>query len=280
METKNKILIYPLIVMGIVLVFADSCTKDDLITMTKKPIVNRANSDTVDIIVSKITSMGSVSTAVFNPNKTYGAVTDIDSNVYKTITIGTQTWMAENLRATHFSNGDPILNMTDDTEWELLTGPGYCWYDNNETAYKRTYGALYNWYAVASGNLCPTGWHAPSNGEWNTLITYLGGEIAAADKVMEAGNTHWLRIVDEATNESGFTGLPAGFRSIGKDFIGFMNIGYSGLWWSSTEYYPDINALLTQLPSYDDYRDEGHFGFEAGFAARKICGLSVRCVKD
>jgi uncharacterized protein (TIGR02145 family) len=338
MGKKNKILIYPLIVMGVVLVLANSCTKDDVTSMTKKdPIINWANPDainvgtllseiqlnatsdvagtfvytpatgtklnaganqdlkvdfkpfdavnynavsrTVRINVLQITSIGGVSTAVFHPNRTYGTMTDIDGNVYKTITIGTQTWMAENLSTTHYSNGDPIPDVTNNKEWESLSSSGYCWYNNDEATYKGTYGALYNWYAVKTDKLCPTGWHVPSNDEWNTLITYLGGEIAAGVKVIETGNTHWLRTIVGATNETGFTGLPGGFRSISNDFRGFVSLGYFGLWWTTTDYTPPYDALVTQLPSYD-YSDEGHWGFEAGFAAKKIGGVSVRCVKN
>ena len=128
-----------------------------------------------------------------NSDFAVGSISDVDGNMYKTTQIGTQLWTAENLKTTKFNDGTPISNVTDNTKWESLSTPGYCWYNNDEATYKGTYGALYNWYAVKTDKLCPSGWHVPSNDEWNTLITYLGGEIAAGVKVIETGNTHWLR---------------------------------------------------------------------------------------
>jgi uncharacterized protein (TIGR02145 family) len=214
----------------------------------------------------------------YNPGIAYGIVSDIDGNFYKTTQIGTQLWMAENLKTIKFNDGTPIPNVTDNASWERLTTPGFCWYNNDEATYKGTYGALYNWYAVKTDKLCPVGWHVPSNDEWNKLITYLGGEIAAGAKVIETGNTHWLRTIPGATNDSGFTGLPGGSRSFSNDFRGFVNLGYFGHWWTTTDYTPPDDALVTQLPSMND--SNGHWDFEAGFAAKKIGGASVRCLED
>ena len=220
----------------------------------------------------------SVSIIILNPDLTNSSVSDLDGNIYKTIQIGTQLWMAENLKTTKFNDGVRIPNVTDNIEWESLLTPGYCWFNNDEATYKSTYGALYNWYAVKTDKLCPTGWHAPSNDEWNALITNLGGEIAAGVKVIETGNTHWLRTIPGATNESGFTGLPGGSRSISEDFRGFMFLGNFGHWWTTTDYTPPYDALIAQLPSM--YDSNGQLDFEAGFAAKKIGGASVRCVKN
>lgn len=229
----------------------------------------------VSFTTSPILPIGPI---IFNPDLTYGSISDINGNVYKTIQIGTQIWMAENLKTIKFNDRTAIPNVTDNTEWESLITPGYCWYNNDEATYKATYGALYNWYAAKADKLCPTGWHVPSNDEWETLITYLGGgEVAAAVNVMEAGNTHWLEPSAGVTNETGFTGLPGGFRSISNDFRGFGSLGNFGLWWTTTDFTPSPNALATQLPSYDD---KGHWGLGAGFAVYTIGGLSVRCVKD
>jgi uncharacterized protein (TIGR02145 family) len=217
---------------------------------------------------------------IFNPDLTYGSVRDRDANLYKTIEIGAQVWMAENLRTTKYNDGTPIPEIKETSVWESLSTPGYCWYNNDASTFKNTYGALYNWYAVYTGKLCPVGWHVPSDDEWNTLISYLGGEIAAGAKVIETGNLHWLETyIKGATNESGFTGLPGGARSFSQDFSGFVSLGIYGHWWTSTDYTPPYDALVTQLPSYD-FSDEGHWGFEAGFAARKSGGMSVRCVED
>jgi uncharacterized protein (TIGR02145 family) len=152
---------------------------------------------------------------LFNPNLTYGSVTDIDGNVYRTITIGTQTWMAENLKTTKYNGGENI---------------DYLWYNNDETTYKAAYGALYSGYAVKSGSLCPVGWHIPTDSEWTTLTSYLGGDSVSGGKLKEAGTTHWASPNTGATNESGFTALPGGMI----DRSDFYGLGLFGFWWSST----------------------------------------------
>ena len=204
---------------------------------------------------------------VFNPNVTYGTITDIDGNVYKTVTIGTQTWMAENLKVTRYNDGTAIPNVTDNAAWAGLSTGAYCWY-NNDISHKATYGALYNWYAVNTGKLAPAGWHVPTDGEWTTLTTYLG-ESVAGDKLTETGISHWANPNAGATNETGFTALPGGHSD---GFFGF--IGYIGCWWSATEYDPysvffrslglgPINGIVSR-----------------GINWNKSVGYSVRCVKD
>jgi len=145
------------------------------------------------------------------------AVTDIDGNVYHIVTIGTQVWMVENLKTTKFRDGSSIPNVTDAEEWvghgELHSG-AYCNYDNT-AANSNTYGSLYNWYAVVDErNICPTGWHIPSEAEWATLIAYLGGQDVAGGKMKEAGTAHWSTPNTGASNSSGFTALPGGSRQI------------------------------------------------------------------
>jgi len=114
-----------------------------------------------------------------NNNPTPSTVTDIDGNVYHIVAIGTQVWMAENLKTTKYNDGTFIPLVTDSTAWGNLSTPGYCWYNNDAATYKNTYGALYNWFTVNTGKLSPKGWHIPSDTEWETLITYLGGESLA-----------------------------------------------------------------------------------------------------
>ena len=116
-----------------------------------------------------------------------------------------------NLKTTKYNDGTSIPNVTNDTSWSNLTTGAYCWY-NNDVSYKNPYGALYNWYAVNTGKLAPKGWHVPSDAEWTTLITYLGGESIAGGKLKEAGTTHWLSPNTEATNSTGFSALPGGRR--------------------------------------------------------------------
>jgi len=195
-------------------------------------------------------------------------VTDIDGNVYKTVTIGTQVWMASNLKTTKYNDGKNIPNVTVDGTWETLTTGAYCWYNNDEATYKATYGALYNWYAVNTGKLCPVGWHLPTDAEWTKLITYLGGKSVAGGKLKETGAIHWYIPNTEATNSSGFTALPGGYRYDNEAFDG---VGYYGTWWCSTE----LNTNTAWGWSM------GYGGSSAGRSIyNKASGFSVRCLRD
>ena len=158
-----------------------------------------------------------------------GSVSDLEGNVYKTVQIGTQVWMAENLKTTKYNNGTTITNVTDQVAWQNLTTGAYCWYNNSITN-KPAYGALYNYYVIKNGNVCPTGWHVPSNEEWDILITFLGGGAVAGGKMKEAGTSHWVAPNTGATNSSTFTALPSGARRS----YGFNWLTNSGAWWSST----------------------------------------------
>lgn len=210
---------------------------------------------------------------IFNPFLTYGSVSDIDGNVYKTIQIGTQLWMAENLKTTKFNDGTVIPNIPDNLEWNNLTTPGYSWYNNDAASYKTTFGALYNWYAVSTDKICPTGWHVPVDSEFKPLTDYLGN--SSGESMTETGNNHWLNYVTDATNVSGFTGLPGGLRyydSNSTPEVSFVGIGETGLWWSASE-----NGALgsyRQL-SWEDY----FISFYQG-PANKVFGMSVRCIKN
>ncbi len=153
-------------------------------------------------------------------------VIDIDGNVYKIITIGTQTWMAENLKTTKLYDGTSIPNITKSSDWYVLKTFAYCWYNNDSTINKNVYGALYNWYTVFTDKICPQGWHVPSNDEWTTLTTFIGGLSNAGGALKEIDTTHWNSPNTNATNESGFTALPSGgcsndgtFNSIGNEGI-------------------------------------------------------------
>ena len=140
-----------------------------------------------------------------------GTVTDVDGNVYNTVTIGTQCWLQENLKTTKYKDGTSIPLVTDNSAWGSLSTPGYCWYNNDDT-YKNTYGALYNYYTVLTNNLCPSGWHVATEREWSTLVTYLGGASIAGGKLKESGTTHWVTPNTGANNETGFIALPGGRR--------------------------------------------------------------------
>jgi len=195
-------------------------------------------------------------------------VTDIDGNVYHTMKIGNQFWMIENLKVTHYRNGDAIQNVKDDAAWEDLSIGAYCDYENN-VSNSLTYGRLYNWSAVSDGrSICPSGWHVPTNEEWNILTNLLGGDEVAAGKLKEAGTAHWLSPNEGATNETGFTALPGGSRETDGSF---SYLGLSGDWWSSTLFMPEV-----AWERYLDYSSPGVYTH--GNAIR--CGFSVRCVKD
>ena len=163
-------------------------------------------------------------------------IIDIEGNVYKTIQIGTQTWMAENLKTTRYRNGDSIHNETVNSTWVALSTGSYCWYYNDSSSYKATYGALYNWFAVNdSRNLAPKGWHIPTDDEWSTLTTYLGGVNVAGYKIKETGNMHWVSLDASVTNISGFTALPSGYRRGGVNYGTFGTIRSQEFMWTSTE---------------------------------------------
>ncbi len=194
-------------------------------------------------------------------------VKDIDGNIYKTVTIGAQVWMAENLKTTKYNDGNPVPLVKDEKEWVDLTTPAFCWYDHN-IANKGTYGALYNWYTVKTNKLCPNGWHVPTNPEWTTLINYLGGKSIAGGKLKEMGTTHWKSPNTGATNETGFNAIPSGF---GCSDGTFMNIGYHGYWWSSTVQGGDY--AFDHALNYNDTSENVDSNAEQ-------IGLSVRCLKD
>ena len=218
-------------------------------------------------------------------SETKTSTKDKDGNSYKTVTIGTQTWFAENLKTTTYNDGTAIPNVTDATAWAALTTGAQCDYANTP-ANTTTYGKLYNWYAVNTGKLCPTGWHVPSDAEWTTLQTYLiangynydgtttGNKIAKA----LASTTGWasdsytgdIGNNPSTNNTSGFSALPGGHRNNGGVF---SEVGEYGLLWSSTEFGTHCANFRTLF--YNDevlYHDSSYGG--------KVIGLSVRCLKD
>jgi uncharacterized protein (TIGR02145 family) len=219
--------------------------------------------------------------AIFNPNLAYGSVSDIEGNLYKTIQIGTQIWMAENLRTTKYNDGSSIPNVTDDIVWNDLTTSGYCWFNNDMETYKNTYGAFYNWYTVNSGKLCPIGWHIPSQIEWVTLVNICGGGSVAGGKLKEEGIIHWNSQNIGATNEFGFTGLPSGYRSYypeeNKSFVGN---GIRSNYWTST-YVPPSNPNVTEGAVYFTgfIFQNGNFDLSL-VQGNQSDGYSVRCIKD
>lgn len=235
MRKKTIIWIYSFLVMGCLIIVNDSCKKND-------------NSTTTTV---------------------YGTtVTDIDGNVYNTVAIGTQVWMLQNLKTTRYNDGTLIPLVTDPNLWINSTSAGYCWYNNDSLTYKDVYGALYNWYAVNTGKLAPTGWHVPTQAEWTTLANYLGGIDLAGGKLKEEGTTHWNDPNTGASNETGFLALPGGYRSSLNGT--YVNNGNWGCWWTSTGSIDSFERVMLEntTAALDIQTSNGLLGF------------SIRCVKN
>jgi uncharacterized protein (TIGR02145 family) len=220
------------------------------------------------------------------PGNYTGTISDIDGNYYTTFTIGTQTWIAQNLKTTKYKDGTAIPLVTDNTDWSNLITSGYCWYDNNEAIYKNTHGALYNWYTVNTGNLCPNGWHVSTDADWTTLENYLiansynydgtttGNKIAkslasitgwtSSATTGAVGNTDY----PAKRNATGFTALPGGYRYETGIFVG---TGIGGYRWSATETNAS-NAWFRGLASSSLSDDRNNMSKKNGF--------SIRCLKD
>jgi uncharacterized protein (TIGR02145 family) len=238
MKTKSIRLIFPLLILGAFITIATSCGKDD----------EYAN-----------------------------IVKDVDGNSYKTVTIGTQVWMAENLRTKKYNDGTAITTGLDNSQWVATTSAAYSIYPhasidglNSDAEVLAKYGAHYNWYAVNTGKLCPTGWHVPTIAEYQALSTAYGGNLISGGKMKStttAPSAHpfWAAPNAGATNESGFTAIAAGYRT-----TSFMNINTRGLYWSST--LENSQAQSLKFASEDGLF---YFGFNYHYT-----GLAVRCIKD
>jgi uncharacterized protein (TIGR02145 family) len=196
-------------------------------------------------------------------------ITDRDGNGYRSVTIGKQVWMLENLGVTHYLDGTAIPFVSDNDEWSNLTTGAYCYPAIDSSSHNESYGVLYNFHAVNdSRGICPEGWHVPSATEWRCLIDYLGGIEVAGGKMKENRSGLWKILVTGTTNESGFSAFPAGGRG---RFGSASDEGYYATWWSSTSHnsayawhwglHPDKNSIRS---------NPGH----------KSSGFSVRCIKD
>jgi uncharacterized protein (TIGR02145 family) len=343
MKTKSRIWFFQLIVMGLVLIIANSCKKSDqgqlpvvfttevlnfwpTFALCSGNITSNGGSrlseqgfcwstghmpDTTDnkiMMAYQIVSRYSKMITGLSPQTDYyvrayatnsigtaygeemsfttpadhtgeaGKVADVEGNVYQTIGIGSQVWMAENLKTTKFNDGIAIPLVTDGAAWEAFSYYGYCWYNNDEATYKSTYGALYNWYVVNIGKLCPVGWHVASDGDWRQMILFLDPNAVLNDhdclesqiaggKLKEAGTIHWQSPNTGATNETGFTALPGGGRQGDGMFYGIGSRGFWWISWSSTELGP------YQYMYYDDSSVERCYIY-------KNYGFAVRCLKD
>ena len=199
---------------------------------------------------------------------TFGTISDIDGNSYPTVQIGSQIWMAKNLKTTHYNDATTITYVSNSTSWGGLSTEAYCIYQNDFTN-QMAYGLMYNWYSISTGKLCPTGWHIPTDFEWLALSAYLNGSDIAGGKMKEDGTSHWSSPNTGATNSSGFTALGGGER----DYNGvYGSLMLSGYWWSSVEVsstYAFANKLF--------YNNQG---ISQTGGASKRNGYSVRCIKD
>jgi uncharacterized protein (TIGR02145 family) len=207
---------------------------------------------------------------------------DRDNNLYHTVSIGYQVWLKENLKTTKYTDGGSIPNVTDDNAWKSATSGAYCWYNNDAATYRDPYGAMYNWYAVSTGKLCPSGWHVPSSAEWDEMVlaldpdaqlTNIEQSTIAGGKLKETGTVHWLT-PNPATNETGFTAVPGGYRVNVGTGVGFMWINSWGEWYTSTEYSNGtVGERNIRYINSSVYKDNQNISV-------KWYGMSVRCVMD
>ena len=198
---------------------------------------------------------------------TAGTIIDFDKNVYRSVKIGRQVWMEENLKSTHYQNGEAIPNIQDNILWWNMTSGAYC--NHLTDSMTSVYGKLYNWFVVNDiKNICPQGWRVANDSDFSTLISYLGGEYVAGGKMKATGTQYWEWNVG-GTNESGFSGLPGGMRYENGYYTLYGNHGY---WWSNTMDSDTTYAHCLNVRSVDPYARMG--------GNKKPVGCSVRCIKN
>jgi uncharacterized protein (TIGR02145 family) len=198
-------------------------------------------------------------------------ITDIEGNTYQTVWIGNQNWMAENLKTTTYNNGTPIDLITDSLDWDTIPTEAYCWYDNNQTQYAETFGALYNWYAVETGKLCPDGWHVPTSHEWVRLEENIASDGHNGTEGTSLKATSGWNSNGNGTDDYGFTALPGGVRN---GYGEFKYVDSSCFWWSTTEVSDSTNVnVWYPALSYN-------YSFVYRSIADKGVGMSIRCLKD
>lgn len=235
----------------------------------------------VSFAISQTVTLPSYYGVQTKPYKNCGTTTDADGNVYLTIVIGDQCWMRENLKTTRYNNGTSIPNVTLNSSWATLTTPAYCWYNNDGLGQGNTFGALYNWFAVNTGILCPTGWHVPNDDEWKELEVAVGMIQDTADLYGTRGINEGSRLADNAAlwnngllesnpgfSSSNFDALPGGLRKNDGSFFGNGNVAY---FWSVSMYNSSLSYY--RRIDYNDARISRYYGYiEDGF--------SVRCIKN
>jgi uncharacterized protein (TIGR02145 family) len=250
---------------------SDSITKDSIGTGRFTSHLTKLIPNTPYYVRAYATN--SVGTA-YGETKTFNTLqlteVDIDGHVYKTVTIGKQTWFAQNLRVTRYRNGNPITKVTAAGEWSTSAEGAFTWYENDSAAYETLHGKLYNWYAVGDPRaLCPTGWHVPTDADWSELTDHLGGESIAGGKLKDTTTTLWQSPNEGANNETGFTALPGGER---MDDGSFQRINQFGYLWSSS-LIPSLNVAFYRDMAYNNGSVKKDY-------YKREFGLSVRCIRD
>ena len=249
-------------------------SKNMEVVLQNGTVESHSISDIINVNFSSESQHSCGAESVHNPNLSYGSMTDQQGNVYKTIVIETgaidQEWMAENLKTSIYRNGDAIGNDTS-IQWAYLTTGAYCYY-NNDIQYECPYGKLYNGYAVFDPrNVCPAGWHVPTDAEWSTLTNSIGGPTVAGGKMKSFGTQYWQSPNGGADvySSCGFSGLPGGNLTLPG--MVFNSNGRYGNWWTST-------AVGSQTARY---RSLGYSHTLCNSATGgRVDGLSVRCLKD
>jgi len=249
------------------------------------------------ILISKVVAIVAILLLIpaCNDFQSAGIVTDNDGNVYQTVVIGTQTWMRENLKTTKYNDGTEIPLITNDSSWKTMKTPAYCWY-NNDTKYKKTYGALYNWFTIHTGKLAPVGWHVASKDEWKILSDYLTAKPGKSENAGSAlaSSGDWtvtdiqvnpysytekdISPVGNAKNKnnsSGFNAQPSGYRNtMSGSNTTFKDLGKTTMWWCSDSGLGESNAMVSYIGlTYVS----SSFGASLDYSTN---GCSVRCIKD
>jgi len=209
---------------------------------------------------------------IFSTANTPIQITDIDGNIYNTVEIGTQTWFKENLKTSKLNNGTLIPKVTNNALWSGLTTSAFCWYNNDSTINANIYGALYNWHSVNSNLLCPNGWHVPSDFDWTALSAFLGGNAVAGNKLKEVGSAHWPSTNTGATDEFGFSALPAGYRN---DVGTFEWLGNAAYFFSSSINTSNCIPFCSKFIGLGGNNAILYFDYGSPYR-----GYSVRCIKD
>jgi uncharacterized protein (TIGR02145 family) len=221
---------------------------------------------------------------IHNPELEYGMVKDYDGNEYKTIAIGSQVWMAENLKSAHFQNGDPIPHLKKRWEWLQTGSPAFCWYKKDSAKYESPYGKLYNWYAAADPrNVCPAGWHVPTPFDWNLLQNYLGGKGIADEKMKVKGRLYFRKNGLNANNSSGFSAIPTGYRLPNGYYKGIEKCAH--FWTTSGLDSEFSNAYslfsLEVIVFQETFFSDPVFAIPSGSnSLHKNLGIGIRCLKD